>query len=48
LKTVTVKESKERGVTALGARPRMTPGAVGTRVGNARLRDTAAPTKLLP
>jgi len=25
----------------------MTPGAFGTRAGKARLRDTAAPTKLL-
>ncbi|GEM_PF-3106882 len=31
---------------AQGARPQMTPGAVGTRAGKARLRDTAASAKL--
>ena len=34
-------------LSAQGARPRMTPGAFGTRAGKARLRDTAASAKLL-
>ena len=47
-RTVPQERLKQRNshLTALGARLRRTPGAVGTRAGKARLRDTAAPTKL--